>query len=50
MTEKLKKATLSTIANLIHITTIKTVNSACSVVWGQDKEPHSLQRFKKVKS
>lgn len=49
MKKSLKKAVLSTTASLIHATTVKTVNSACSAIWGQEKEPTSLKRYKKSK-
>ena len=28
---------------------IYTVNSACTIIYGQDEEPESLKRFKKIK-
>lgn len=47
MKEKLKRNILSASAKIIHTVTVNSVNSACNVIWGQEKEPKSLSRFKK---
>ena len=47
MNLNLKEKMLSVAANLIHHVTVKNVNSACSALWDQPKEPVSLKRFKK---
>ena len=48
MNNSIKKKMLSATASLIHATTVKNVNSACVVIWGQPKEPSALKRFKKT--
>ena len=48
MNNSIKKKMLSATASLIHATTVKNVNSACVVIWGQPKEPSTLKRFKKT--
>lgn len=49
MNNTIKKKMLTTTASLIHSTTVKSVNSACTFIWGQRKEPDTLKRFKKNK-
>lgn len=47
MKNKLKLSCLNCFATLLTFLTIFTVNSACVVLLGQDKEPDSLKRFNK---
>ncbi len=48
MANEFKKKLLSCTASMIHATTVKSVNSACAVIWGQRKEPSTLKRFQKI--
>lgn len=43
----IKHNLLLVFANLLMCITMFTVNSACTIILGQDKEPESLNRFKK---
>lgn len=44
----MKKIILSCFASVLTLLTTFTVNSACVIIFGQDKEPESLNRFKKI--
>lgn len=46
--KKIKSGSLKLFASLLTLLTVFTVNSACAVVLGQDEEPDSLKRFKKI--
>lgn len=48
MNLNLKEKMLSVAANLIHHVTVKNVNSACSALWGQPKEPVSLKGLRSM--
>lgn len=45
--EKIRKYFFKSFAFLISALAISTVNSACIIAFGQEKEPDSLKRFKK---
>ena len=45
----LKKYVALFFSFIFTIITISTVNSACTIIYGQDEEPESLKRFKKIK-
>lgn len=47
MVEKLKINLLQFISIILSLLTIFTVNSCCTLIFGQEEEPKSLQRFKK---
>lgn len=38
---------LKTVAALLSFVAISSVNSACAVIFGQEKEPDSLAKYKK---
>lgn len=40
---------LKMLSGILSMLAIYTVNSACVIVLGQDEEPESLNRFKKIK-
>lgn len=48
MVEVLKSKTAQFIALILTLLTIFTVNSTCYLALGQDEEPTSLKRFKKI--
>lgn len=48
MNNIVKQKSLAFFAAVLTFLTIFTVNSACVVVLGQDEEPESLKRFKKL--
>lgn len=43
----LKNYILKSFAFVVSLLAVSTVNSACVIVFGQEKEPESLARFKK---
>lgn len=45
--EKFKQYSLKTVAALLSFVAISSVNSACAVIFGQEKEPDSLAKYKK---
>ena len=45
--EKFKQYSLKTVAALLSFVAILSVNSACAVIFGQEKEPDSLAKYKK---
>lgn len=45
--KNIKNYTLKSFAFIISMLAISTVNSACAIVFGQEKEPENLVRFKK---
>lgn len=45
--EKFKQYFLKTVATLLSFVAISSVNSACAVILGQEKEPDSLAKYKK---
>ncbi len=49
MKKKILMKCLEMLSGILTILTIYTVNSACVIVLGQDEEPESLNRFKKIK-
>lgn len=44
------KKTLKALSWVISFLGIFSVNSACSILYGQEKEPQSLMRYKTVKT
>lgn len=48
MKRKLKEKLAKSIAFTFTFLTVFTVNSTCYLALGQDKEPKSLNRFKKI--
>ncbi len=44
--EKFKQYSLKTVAVLLSFVAISSVNSACAVIFGQEKEPDSLAKYK----
>lgn len=46
--EKFKQYSLKTVAALLSFVAILSVNSACAVIFGQEKEPDSLAKYKKI--
>lgn len=44
-----KKFFLNSFAFLMSFLAISSVNSACAIVFGQEEEPESLKRYKKIK-
>lgn len=44
--EKFKQYFLKTVAALLSFVAISSVNSACAVIFGQEKEPDSLAKYK----
>lgn len=49
MEEVLKTKMAQLFVFILTLLTIYTVNSTCYLVFGQEKEPASLKRFKKIK-
>lgn len=49
MNNMLKKKGLKFFAGVLTGLTVFTVNSACFLLFGQDKEPESLKRLKHIK-
>lgn len=47
--EKGEKVFLNSFAFLMSFLAISSVNSACAIVFGQEEEPESLKRYKKIK-
>lgn len=47
--EKFKQYSLKTVAALLSFVAISSVNSACAVIFGQEKEPDSLSKYKKYR-
>lgn len=45
--EKFKQYFLKTVAALLWFVAISSVNSACAVIFRQEKEPDSLSKYKK---
>ncbi|WP_296877727.1 cyclic lactone autoinducer peptide [Thomasclavelia sp.] len=43
----IKKNCLAVLASIISFLAIFTVNSACTLLFGQEKEPKSLSKYKK---
>lgn len=43
--EKFKQYSLKTVAALLSFVAISSVNSACAVIFGQEKEPDSLSKY-----
>lgn len=48
MKTNFKKFTANIFACMLSFLAISTVNSACVILLGQDEEPESLKRFKKI--
>lgn len=46
--EKFKQYFLKTVAALLWFVAISSVNSACAVIFRQEKEPDSLSKYKKI--
>lgn len=44
---KIKKIFLNAFTHLLSFLAISSVNSACAIIFGQEKEPDSLSRYKK---
>ena len=47
--KKIKNTLFKGFAMMISFLAISTVNSACILTFGQDEEPESLKRYKKIK-
>lgn len=45
----IKKYVLKSFVWLISFFGVFSVNSACAILYGQEKEPESLSRYKKIK-
>lgn len=43
----MKRIIMSLFSNLLSLIAVNNVNSACSILYGQEKEPHTLSRLKK---
>lgn len=50
MKKTLLSKALKSISNLLFALTSFSVNSACVITLGQDKEPESLKRLSKIKN
>lgn len=48
MNNKVLTTSLKFFSSILCALTVFTVNSACILVLGQEKEPESLRRFKKI--